>query len=991
MSLKNFKTLSIIAMGIIVTLFFAASSYAGLGKIAGKITDEANGEPLPGAQVQILGTTMGAAADAQGQYFLLNVPPGTYTVKISMMGYATKEIQDVRAQLDVTTSLDVQLKTTVLEGETVSVVAERPIVDKTMTATRINFSPEVIDNVLPTNTLNQVLQTSVTAADMRGANKIGVGYLIDGVNVTDVLWPVGGGTNAYSNVKHDDTPVGTAVGVFENQTAVGGRRPGLPNTTGQVAMSQVQEVDVIAGTFNAEYAASGGVINLASKSGGKDLTAKLFLRSSLGGLNHAGPDVYTGKDPAYFGGLSAAEQYEKAAAVVRADTSQVERASFFDWTADKYPYGDKPRINAELTVGGPLTNNGDFFFTGYLLNDNGRFPGEFQRMLSTSLKLNYNLTPTNKLSAMAKIDDGGKLLGWKNRQYTFMYSFFLEGQPVNDKLNTMSYLKWTKTFDASSFLETTLSYVTADRTYGYAPVKDNNGNLHLEYDNYGDWLVLDTVDKVNTYLLNLSTRIFNQAPGNDQFHQIDAWQNQIRIGRPGYLYEDISTSVLSAKADFVKQVNFNHQLKAGAEYKYVTLDNLQHGSSVGYYAWDQRFPFETIIYKLNPWAFGSYIQDRIEYEGIIVNAGVRFDGYNMGSQLPENLFKPVYTDTLSNTQVLGRPKLGPDAKTRLYVSPRLGISHPITENAAMHYSWGIYTTPPAYIDAFRNYHVFSNSSLPVYYDADPDPETATAYEIGLNVSFARDFGADLTAYYRDTRNAGYTGYTIHVASGSGFALMNYQTTWGYRDSRGIELNLYKRPSPEKYFGVVGISGLLSLSYSYDKPSSNASSISPLRGVSDLFAGTQDEAYDFDTRYTWPSYSRGFNYWKGKLTLLFEFPMDIQLSTITTYNSAWYYTPITRAINLRYNEYDQGDDFLQTDIRLTKNLTFGQYRAGVFVEALNVFDALNILAFDTYNSDCQARYELKGDPWGTFNRPVDQYGNPFAGIARELYAGIEFYF
>lgn len=972
MSVKNFKLWSIVvAIGLIVGLLFAVPSFASLGKIAGTIKDEGTGEPLPGAQVQIVGTTMGAAANVQGQYFILNVPPGNYTLRFTFMGYATKEITNVLAQLDRTTSIDAQLKQTVIEGETISIVAPRPMVDKTMTATRVNFGQDIVDHALPVHTLDQVLQTSVTVLGMRGANRVGLGYLIDGVNVSDVLFPVGGGTTAYSNVKHDDTPVGAGPVVM---------------TSTKMAMSQVQEVDVIAGTFNAEYSASGGIVNLASRSGSKDLSAKLFVRSSLGGLNHAGPNVYTGKAPDYFGGLSAEEQYNKTAAVVRADTAQKERATFFDWTPDKYPYGDDPRINAELSIGGPLTEKGNFFFTGYLLNDNGRFPGEFQRQLNTSLKLNYNLSPTNKLAAMVRIDDGGKLLGWKNRQYTFMYSFFLEGQPVNDKLSTMSYLKWTKTFDPSSFLETTLSYVTTARTYGYAPVDGE-----LRYDDYGDYLILDTVDKVNQYLLNIKTRIFNQAPGNDQFHQIDAWQNQIRIGRPGYLYEDFSTNVLSAKADFVKQLNFNHQLKTGAEFKYVTLDNFQHGSSVGYYSWDQRFPFETIIYKLNPWSFGSYIQDRIEYEGIIVNAGIRFDGYNMGSELPKNLFKPVITDTLANSQVLGRPELGPDAKTRLYLSPRLGISHPITENAAMHYSWGIYTTPPAYIDAFRNYNVFANSSLPVYYDADPDPETATAYEIGVNVAFARDYGADLTAYYRDTRNAGYIGYTINVAPGSGFALMNYQTNWGYRDSRGIELNLFKRPTPEKYFGIVGVSGRLSLSYSYDKPSSYAGSISPLRGKSTLYAGTQDEAYDFDVRYTWPSYSRGFNYWKGKLTLLFEFPLDIQMSTITTYNSEWYYSPVTRQINLRYNEYDKGDYFLQTDVRLTKNLAFGKYKAGVFVEALNVFDRLNILGYDGYNSDCQARYELKGEPWGVFNRPTDQYGNPLAGIARELYAGIEFYF
>jgi hypothetical protein len=89
---------------------------------------------------------MGAAANAQGQYFILNVPPGTYTLRVSFMGYATKEVTEVRAQLDVTTTVDVTLKQTVIEGETVSIVAERPVVDKTMTATRVTFETQELDN-----------------------------------------------------------------------------------------------------------------------------------------------------------------------------------------------------------------------------------------------------------------------------------------------------------------------------------------------------------------------------------------------------------------------------------------------------------------------------------------------------------------------------------------------------------------------------------------------------------------------------------------------------------------------------------------------------------------------------------------------------------------------------------------------------------------------------------------------------------------------------
>ena len=85
----------------------------------------------------------------------------------------------------------------------------------------------------------------------------------------------------------------------------------------------------------------------------------------------------------------------------------------------------------------------------------------------------------------------------------------------------------------------------------------------------------------------------------------------------------------------------------------------------------------------------------------------------------------------------------------------------------------------------------------------------------------------------------------------------------------------------------------------------------------------------------------------------------------------------------------GESFFQTDIRLMKYFKLGNYRAGFFVEALNVFDRENILRSDTWNN--WNGYEEGTGPWGQLYRPVDQYGNPIAGIAREIYAGFEFSF
>lgn len=980
MSMKKFKLLSI-ALAIGVILVFSVPSFAGLGKIAGTVTNQETREPLPGAQVQIVGTTMGAAANAQGQYFILNVPPGTYTLRVTFMGFATKEVTDVRAQLDVTTTVDFQLKETVIEGEMVSVVAERPAVDKTMTATKVTFAEELIDNVLPVTTLAEILQTSVTTQSMRGANKAGVGFMIDGVNITDIMFSAGGGTDGYTNVKRNPNPVGsTTTGEFssESNLDVRGRSADMVQTAIGIDQSAVAQADVIAGTFNAEYSASAGVINIASKSGSKTYSGKLFVRSSLGGLDYVGPDVY---NAVVAGGKTAADLYNAHKATLAAKNDPL--AALMNWTPGTYEVGEDPRITSEFSFGGPMTSKGNFFFAGNFLNDHGRFPGEFQRQVGASLKLNYDLTSSDRLTLYGKLDDWGQLLGWTNRSYSYTYQFWLEGQPVWDRMGLASYLKHTHVFNPASFLETTISYVGNEKTWGYKPVDDK-----LQYDNYGDWLILDTKEKADKYLNTPATRIFNTAPGNDPNYQVTGFQNQIRFGLAGYHYENLKTSTLTLASNYTNQISFHHQLKAGLEYKLNNVDRFSHKSSVGFP--DPSFKFETVIYDINPWSFGTFVQDKIEFEGIIVNLGARFDAYNLDTKFWNNFFAPVKWDTLANNQAVNVWTLDKDAETHYYVSPRIGISHPITENAAMHYSWGIYTTQPNMGYWLQNYGSFANVSLPAVYNSDPDPEKATAYEIGINMALTNDFGVDLTAYYRDVRNGSAIGYSINqdkAVSKTDFSLYTYVTNWGYRDSRGLELNFWKRPTPQRYFGVFGLSGNLSVSYAYDKSSNNGNTINQDAAfTSQLSYNNATKDYDWDVVYIWPTFTRGYNDWKGKLSLLWDFPFDIKLSTIATYKSPWRYQKRLNVVNLRYEEMLDGEDFFQVDLRLTKYVTLWGIRGGLFFEMLNAFDRENILTYDNYGDSNV--YELNGNPWGILNRPVDQYGSPLAGIAREMYVGFE---
>ena len=204
-----------------------------------------------------------------------------------------------------------------------------------------------------------------------------------------------------------------------------------------------------------------------------------------------------------------------------------------------------------------------------------------------------------------------------------------------------------------------------------------------------------------------------------------------------------------------------------------------------------------------------YVQDKIEHEGIIINAGVRLTASTlMLSRLPTFSVHQKKPNTYGNgqTQVYRRPIRKGAVDTRGFCS-RLGISHPISENAAMHYSWGKFF-PAVLLEAYDNYASFANPSYPNIYDVEADPTTSTAYEMGIQYSFHPEYLADVTAYYRDIENYGNVNFAISPAD-AGFANYSFRTSGGYADSRGIELGIERRSNSR-------INGRFNYAYSYIK-------------------------------------------------------------------------------------------------------------------------------------------------------------------------------
>src|SRR5512135_2054079 len=101
-------------------LLVSAGAVAGqTGKIAGRVTDGTNKEPLIGATVMLQGTAIGTTTDLDGFYTINNISPGTYTVVVSFIGYRKTSISNVMVRIDLTTRVDAVMQPEAVQAEDV--------------------------------------------------------------------------------------------------------------------------------------------------------------------------------------------------------------------------------------------------------------------------------------------------------------------------------------------------------------------------------------------------------------------------------------------------------------------------------------------------------------------------------------------------------------------------------------------------------------------------------------------------------------------------------------------------------------------------------------------------------------------------------------------------------------------------------------------------------------------------------------------------------
>lgn len=953
-------------------LMLSLPAAAANGKIAGVVTDD-SGEPLPGANVvtNVAGRKSGAIADEMGRYFIINVPPGTYTVEASYVGHQTVQVEDLRVRLDLTTNLDLTLPVRAVAGETVTVTAERPMVEPSLTTSRATIGASELNNTMPVGDLQDLVNTtpSVFRGYIRGGRKAETKVLIDGIDVSDTYFRAGEGAGTWSPYVDVNRSSGNEF------SAVG------------INASTVQELDIIAGTFNAEYdAASAGIVNVVTKQGGDQISGRLFFRQGLGGTKNAGPEVYGGvADTAT--GETYYDLYLKARDDLLAsdDQTDIDKANtYYVFDPDDVTYGDNGATEMELSLGGPLPlPNTHFYLTTRYLNSEGLFPNQIDKSMRHSLKLTHQATDDIKLTGSVMIDDGGGLGGWVNTGFSRMYSYYPVGALGNQKLGTMAYLGINHVLSPSTFYEVKLSQVTRRSEFGYS---DDDGDGIVEEGEDGDFIFLESLAESEKYLgvdgsgaaADGSFTFFNTNPGNSKNFDLPFGGNQYRLAQPGFYYEDLQRDVLQLKADLTSQINYNHQLKTGVLYRAHNISKLMQRTQIT--VTYSNLPFEISDYERSPKEMAWYLQDRIEYGGVIVNAGVRVDGLNVDAEQIADPFHPSeeadYTYSTGETHTYRSPiRAGEKVDTQWFVQPRLGISHPISESAAMHYSWGKFYSPPSFSNLYDDYSSFTNPAWPTLYDVEADPTTATAYEMGIQYSFHPDYVLDLTAYYRDIENYGRLGLVMSPAD-AGFATYTFNTSGGYADSRGLEVSVERR-------AVGKISGRVNYAYSYIKASRNGNNSTPFPDKTSFTYKAEADIEAFDVAL---ANKEAFNTYEANvngggnplvsgydrahrlgLSLMAELPAEVMLSLITTAESGFHYNITATTDDPRARESDRAPWNMRSDLRFSRSFPVAGQSIGGFLEVRNLFDRKNILTWDNRNIPSTAKWEEEQDPTGDLNR------------------------
>jgi outer membrane receptor protein involved in Fe transport len=920
---------NLLALLVFLLLSTAVIAQTGVGKISGKVIDADTKEPLIGANIILLNTNLGAATDVEGNYFILNITPGTYEVKVSYVGYASKTIQEVRIVANITYELDVALTTDFTLPEII--VEDKKLFEPTATNTIKVIDSEQISRIPVRGIANiSSLQSGVVIEEGSGGQSGNASINVRGGRGSEVLYIIDGvpQNNLYNR-----------------------------GTVAQVSNVAIDQISFQVGGYEAKYGqAQSGIVNVTTKSGQSTYNVLADVISSTY-TDDFGYNLYSGTiSGPIIPGIP-------------------EHTFFFSgerqWNMDDNP----PAIPFEFPTiektykHTPDNNSQAWRISGKTTHRMGEFALNLSGIYNTR---DYKLFSLSGLSALS--------YRFIKNDSRFADGFSEENLSLNARIS--------QTVSQNTFWNVNIGYRTFEfkrfnpifkddlLAYGDSLVWFNTLGIRL----YGDGFKTALVDENNDPILNSAGDLIAANTDENGIYRPYGWANN--------LYQRRGNDAINVDFDITSQIG-EHLLEFGAgasqtivrgygvyadeaglykdstylstEQKFIRLEPFVYGyDATGQNKIGSDFDDGTELAKLQrpyePILGYVYLQDRFELEDLVINVGVRADYFDFKSY---ELVNPALPYANGSSFMINDFKLR-DAE--IEVSPRIGVGFPVTESTVFHAQYGRFIQAPELNDVYFGPYDY-NAWLPGTFDPQSGfngslkPEETTQYELGFRQLFADGHAAlNITAFYKNVRDL--INVQLHQwqqVEGGSIRTAIYPENSDFGTTRGLLFSLdITRLS---YFS-------LSAQYTFQNAegtgsSTSSSQTSVFRNLNGLPPKTI-APLSFDQKHT-AIINLDFYVPEGELGFFEMF----NINALFSFNSGRPYTPVSKwnllgdnsliADNLGYINSAYAPGSFRIDLKVEKTFMVGDYMLiAPYVWIENLLDTDNITGV----------YRSTGDPLST---------------------------
>jgi len=774
------------------------------GKVEGTVRDQ-SGAPINGAQVFIVGTAFAALSNERGYYFLNNVPAGVYTVRAQYIGYAPAEVRNVRVFANQTMTVDIPMEARAIEVSGVTVTVEQtPIVPRDQVTSKPIVQGDVIQ-ALPVDNVSQVLRLQPgvvegrTGQTIRGGRPGEAATYIDGVLVRNLT--------------------GQSSGV-------------------SVGTNAIEEASVTTGAIGAEYGdAQSGVINLVTRAGGQRLRGSLAYSTD----DPSGQVYGTGLNrlEASIGGPTPVRGLTFFLATVLQGQQNGRQAKGRQDIPTYALDGVDTTVNVAVTPGSPTSDSTLVQIPHFVRYSSGsRQPMSWNSNASIDGKLQYSFGTSSRLSFTYHYT-GGVAMNTGNTYNTM-------ANAATWNASSAYILNWTQSLAQSReralFVDATVSY-QKDQTI-YSSVDPQWALNHAKPFMWFSMAKPDYLYGLNTWSVDdrlIENMRLGKCTGSRDAARPDLGACVPLLNRTdlagntyGYRFSvysinnnltgitSLGAPTLSQESRVTGRVNFDWQanrynrVKFGGDFMH---DNLLFFTSA------QTSTIFMDAYKEHPWRYGLFASDRIDLGDVVIDLGLRYDRTESNILYPRQpaatFTDPIRTGDLATAFTAADTAMAQRCST-LYqrvtaggtpadtvawstcnffkapavgaLSPRIGVSFPVTDKTGFRLSYAHQLQSPSFAQLASGHNMdVKLTNTNDLFSRPLDYGKTIMFEFGIRHAFNPDMVLDIAAYNKDALS-NITGRIIGVYDVLNRRVqnLNLYTNADFGNIRGVDIKLDRR-------------------------------------------------------------------------------------------------------------------------------------------------------------------------------------------------------